>query len=142
MDRDVEALHKHLDFIQLTITRMAANSFLLKGWTITIVVAILAFLMKEGRPLAAFTAVLPVVAFWVLDAYYLKQERAYRALYNDAISKDSNVERYSLDASPYMKGEQGVQGAFLSRTLACFYLSTLAVVAMIIWLVPWLFQGS
>jgi hypothetical protein len=36
----MEAKHKHLDFIQLTITRMAANSFLLKGWCVTLIAAL------------------------------------------------------------------------------------------------------
>ncbi len=53
---------KHLEFIQATITRMNQNSFQIKGWMITIV---------------------PVIVFWMLDAYYLQQERKVRGIYND-----------------------------------------------------------
>lgn len=37
-----EDLLKHLEFIQYIINRMAKNSFLLKGWTVTIVAAFFA----------------------------------------------------------------------------------------------------
>ena len=33
---------KHLEFIQTTINRMAGNSFLLKGWTVTLTGGLLA----------------------------------------------------------------------------------------------------
>lgn len=39
---DNEIIHKEIDLIQGVINRMAQNSFLLKGWTITIIVAVLA----------------------------------------------------------------------------------------------------
>lgn len=40
--------YKHMDYIQSTITRMGSNSFYLKGWTITIVAAIVALSIKES----------------------------------------------------------------------------------------------
>ncbi len=43
----IEKKLKHLEFIQNTITRMANNSFLLKGWTITVVGALIG-LNKDG----------------------------------------------------------------------------------------------
>jgi hypothetical protein len=38
---NIEAKLKHLEFIQNTISRMAHNSFLLKGWAITMLGALL-----------------------------------------------------------------------------------------------------
>jgi hypothetical protein len=38
---------KHLEFIQLVITRMNVNSFLLKGWTVSLVAALFAFAAKD-----------------------------------------------------------------------------------------------
>lgn len=34
---------KHIDIVQSTITRMAQNSFAIKGWTITILVGLFVF---------------------------------------------------------------------------------------------------
>ena len=38
---------KHLEFIQAVITRMAGNSFVLKGWAITLAAAGFALAAKE-----------------------------------------------------------------------------------------------
>ena len=38
---------KHLEFIQKTIERMAKNSFLLKGWSLTLTTALIAISVKE-----------------------------------------------------------------------------------------------
>ena len=38
-----ENLHKEIDLIQECIKRMANNSFLLKGWTISLVAVVLAW---------------------------------------------------------------------------------------------------
>lgn len=38
---------KHLDFLQLVITRMNVNSFFLKGWSVTLVAALFAFATKK-----------------------------------------------------------------------------------------------
>jgi hypothetical protein len=40
---------KHLEFIQATIVRLASNSFLLKGWTVTLVAALFALAAKETQ---------------------------------------------------------------------------------------------
>jgi len=37
-----EILHKEIDLVQNVINRMANNSFLLKGWLITLIVGVLA----------------------------------------------------------------------------------------------------
>ncbi|MGX1266794.1 hypothetical protein RKD55_004738 [Rossellomorea marisflavi] len=39
----MEEKMRHLELIQNVMSRMASNSFLLKGWTVTLVVGLLAF---------------------------------------------------------------------------------------------------
>ncbi len=39
---------KHLEFLQAVITRMAGNSFLIKGWSVTLVAALLALTVPHG----------------------------------------------------------------------------------------------
>ena len=50
-ETDKENLHKEIDLIQECIKRMASNSFLLKGWTISLVAVVLALSEKNVSPL-------------------------------------------------------------------------------------------
>jgi hypothetical protein len=71
----MENKRAHLEMIQGVINRMAGNSFLLKGWTITLVAALFALAQKESNPMFMYLAYFPSTVFWALDAYYLRQER-------------------------------------------------------------------
>ena len=77
---------KHLEFIQDIITRMNKNSFQLKGWMITIVSALLALYGSSNNDIYIWIAIAPTNIFWLLDAYYLQQERKFRGLYNDVVN--------------------------------------------------------
>lgn len=72
----------HLEMVQGIINRMASNSFMLKGWAVTLVAGIFALASKDTDKLYFLIAYIPIVVFWGLDSYYLLQERLYRALYN------------------------------------------------------------
>jgi len=89
---------KHLEFIQLTVNRMASNSFILKGWNITLIVGLFALSLNKSSFSFLYLALLPALAFWGLDAYYLLQERLFRELY-DSIrkTKRKNIDPYSLN---------------------------------------------
>jgi hypothetical protein len=50
----------HLGFIQGVITRMGSNSFLLKGWSITLVAAIFALSAKDADQKFVLLAYFPV----------------------------------------------------------------------------------
>lgn len=77
---------KHLDYIQAIINRMAQHSFTLKGWCISLVLAFVAVLLKEGTSNPWYwTPPIPIIfCFWGLDAYYLRREKLFRALYDKA----------------------------------------------------------
>jgi hypothetical protein len=75
---------QYLGFIQTIIGRLAGNSFLLKGWTVTLVAGLSAFAKSDSKPSFAWIAVFVVAVFSVLDAYYLALEHAYRNLYDKA----------------------------------------------------------
>ena len=72
-----EGRKDHLQMIQGIIDRMAQNSFQLKGWTVTLAAALEVFLEGEARPAWLFVPSLPVIAFWLLDAWYLRRERLF-----------------------------------------------------------------
>ena len=93
---------KHLEFLQLAINRMASNSFILKGWNITLIVGLFALSLKDLSSSYLYLAILPALAFWGLDAYYLRQERLFRELY-DSIRKTKRK-----DIDPYSFNTQSV----------------------------------
>ena len=86
---------KHLDFIQSVIGRLAGNSFVIKGWAITVAAAIFGFALNSSNTLLVVAAVIPTVAFWVLDTYFLRTERLFRALYDEVRSKTTAWRRSS-----------------------------------------------
>ncbi len=86
---------KHMEFIQGVISRLSSNSFLIKGWTITVTTGLLALAVNNSTSLFAVVAALAAVAFWCLDAVYLRRERMYRCLY-EAVSSGSH-QCFSMD---------------------------------------------
>lgn len=95
---------KHLEFIQNIINRMANNSFILKGWSVTLVAGIIGFSLTSSFTDLIYLALLPVIMFWGLDAYYLRQERLYRKLYEYVIKSPKKLEPFSLDID-FLKNE-------------------------------------
>jgi hypothetical protein len=91
---------EHLKLIQGVISRVAGNSFLLKGWTVTLIAALFAFAAKDGDRTFAAIVWLPLLIFAFLDAYYLWREKLFIALYNDAATNNLHV-NYSMDVGAY-----------------------------------------
>lgn len=132
-----EILHKEIDLIQAIITRMANNSFLLKGWMITLVAAILALskgtLVTDDVTYFSLILCVPVLAFWYLDAFFLHKERCYRKLYEWVVNNrmTSNEHQYSLN---YTRFESQVDSEFKimkSKTLLPFYGLTFVILICI-----------
>ena len=88
----VEGKIAHLGFIQSAINRMGNNSFLIKGWTVTLVAAIFTLAPKDTNQNFIYISLFPIIAFWLLDSYYLRQERLFRKLYDKVTegNKDYN----------------------------------------------------
>ena len=77
----------HLGMIQDVINRMASNSFLFKGWSITIIAAISAFAAKDSNKALMIIPIVSTLLFWAIDGYYLMLERAFRKLYEKVAGK-------------------------------------------------------
>ncbi len=73
---------EHLKMIEGIITRMANNSFLIKGWTVTLIAALLIFADTKNNMCFIWIAIIPIIIFWYLDSFYLQLERKYRQLYS------------------------------------------------------------
>jgi hypothetical protein len=112
---------KHLEFIQAVIARHAGTAFLVRGWALTIVAAIFAILATRFEPGLAAVALVPLLCFWGLDGYFLRQERLFRRLYEDVRAPASDVEPMSMSVGAYV-GQIGWVEAIRSTTLLLFYL--------------------
>jgi hypothetical protein len=118
----VENKHKHLEFLQGTINRMASNLFLLKAWTITLIAALFALSAKEANQTYVLIAYFPTLIFWTLDGYFLSQERRFRTLYNHVRELEENEIDFSMDTAPFKTVWPNTWlGAMLSRTLLTYY---------------------
>jgi hypothetical protein len=120
MQPSLDARLKHLEFVQATINRMANHSFLLKGWSVTIVGGLLALSFKEMdcRYVAVSFAVL--LFFWLLDSYYLSHERSFVRLYDHVRTQEGTDTDFSMDPKPFRVGVGWWKCAF-STTIALFY---------------------
>lgn len=92
---------KHLELIQGVINQMASNSFKLKCWAVTLASGVFALASKDADKMYCLITYVLVIVFWLLDSYYLWQERLYRTLYNDVRTKDGNDIDFSLNVSNY-----------------------------------------
>ena len=127
----MEAKLKHLEFIQNIINRMARNSFLLKGWTITIVGALLAFSLKEMNGFQSLISLVALTSFWLLDAYYLYQEKLFVKLYNRVRQQSVEKIDFSLETDSF-KNKVDWLRCSISSTLRLFYGGLLVVHVIII----------
>jgi hypothetical protein len=93
-----EDQRKYLEMIQAVISRLSSNSFLLKGWSVTLASALLGYASTQRNDLIASLTLLPALVFWALDAYYLAQERLHRDLFDKARKGRSEI--YAFDISP------------------------------------------
>ncbi len=120
----MENKRKHLEFIQNIISRMAGNLFFLRGWTITLIAALLALFSKNNSPDYVFYfLIVLILVFWILDGYFLSQERSYRDLYNHVRKLKEEEIDFSMDISEYQKLKKNTLiYSMFSPTLLIFYL--------------------
>lgn len=96
---------KHLEFIHNTINRMSTNSFIIKGWTITLISALFVLAQKDSNVTYAILTYIAVPVFWYLNAFFLLQERRYRKLFDDVRIKNESDIDFSMDAESYQTGK-------------------------------------
>lgn len=122
-EKAVEPKIRYLEMIQNVISRMASNSFLLKGWAVTIVVGLLAFAnLKDMDSKFIIIALVPTIFFWILDSFFLQQERMYIKLYEHATTLNRLEEiNFSLSAEKYQKEVDNLFKVMFSKTLGWFY---------------------
>ena len=125
---------KHLEFVQQAINRMASNLFLLKGWTVTLIAAMFALAAKESKDAYFLLAYFPTVMFWLLDGYFLSQERRFRSLYAHVAKVDDAAIDFSMDTQPFKDTppRNKWSHALFAPTLIIYY-GVLAAAMTVVW---------
>lgn len=143
MNKDI--LHKEIDLIQSCITRMANNSFLLKGWCISIIAVVLALADKAANPaILSCILLIPLLCFWYLDSFFLRTERMYRKMYEWVIEnriKNENSYLYDLNPHRFACTVDSRWKIMCSITLRVFYgIPTIITIVIIIYRIFSMFE--
>jgi len=124
---------EHLKMIQGVINRMTHVSFLLKGWSITLVVALLAVAANAQNWWYGLIALIPGGVFWSLDAYYLRQERLFRCLYERVRlgPTESGIPTFSMDTAPYERDVHSWNSTLRAPTIRWFHVVVVILVVIV-----------
>ena len=130
---DSSSVQNYLNILQGIITRLASNSANCKTWCVSLVSAILVVIADKNKPNYAWIALIPILLFFLLDSYYLGQERSFRDIYNKFINDlhSGNVETDRLFILKPLKGMNVVNSLFassLSFSVYPFYLTLVLTV--------------
>ncbi len=122
---------KHLELVQGVINRLSTNSFLLKGWSVTLVSALFALSASSSNVRFAILAFIPSIVFWGLDGYFLAVERTYRKHYDQIRQKEPDKIDFSMDTSYLQHGKKEWTMAVFSKTLIPFYGGLASVILLV-----------
>ena len=130
---DDERVIKHLEFIQGVINRLGSNAFPVKVWSMTVLVAgsLLMVLIRPDQPLLILTLLVSVFGFWLLDAYFLWQERLFRAEY-DRVRQQDETDFAMNPVQHRDKPKHSWSATFFSVTLVIFYVIEILFVAVLV----------
>ena len=118
--------------IQRVIERMSRTQMLLRGWSLSAVVAagVLDVGDLDARYLIA--ALSAVVLFWCLDGYYLRQERLFRSLYDYVRTSETGDTDYSMDTRPYANQSRNKWHCCMRSVVLLIFYPALAAVVLAI----------
>jgi len=128
---EMEKKIKHLEMLQGVINRMAHNSFLLKGWSVILVSALFALGAKDSNKTFILLAYFPALAFWILDGYFLQQERFFRKLYDKVREMKNEDIDFSMDTSIAKKEVKCWFCVCFSKTLFIFHGVIIAAICVV-----------
>jgi len=126
---------KHLEMLQAIIQRMAVNSFMLKGWSVILVSALFALAVDTSKSRLVFLAYLPALVFWLLDGYFLRQERMFRNLYDNVRETSEDAIDFSMDTTPVAGQVASWPRVMFSRTLFLFH-GVIVLTITLAWVLP------
>lgn len=137
-----EEFKMEIELIQSCINRMEKNSFLIKGWAITIISGFIVLMTEKANyKIIASLSIVILILFWYLDAVFLKTERLYRRKYDWVIQQrpKGNMD-FWLNLEPTNK-EMWIENqkieviifkVMFSKTLLLFYLLPIMIALVVV----------
>ena len=115
--------------IQAIINRLGSNGFWIKSWSIILIVAAMVLITKQDmqNPDFVLVLILPALGFWILDGYFLWQERLFRQVYNEI--RDQSDTDFEMNPTKHKNKPQcSWFSAIFSVTLVIFYIAEIAFI--------------
>ena len=132
----------HLEIIQGVVNRLSHNSFLLKGWSVVLISALFALAAGSSKIYFIYTAYFPFISFWILDGYFLWQERLYRALYDHVRKLNEKDVDFSMDISLVKVQVKPWSEVILSMTLFLFHGTVLITILVVMFIAISITKGG
>ena len=124
---------KHLQMIQDVVKRMADTSAAMKRYALVAFAATAAMARALDKPSVLLVAGVLVLVFWILDAQYLRQEKWFRAMYDDVRGKDEENIDFDLTPPGDVRKRITICAGLGSRSTWLLYGPLLAIV-LFLWL--------
>ena len=121
----------HLEMIQGVVNRLAQDSFQLKGWSVVLVSALFALAANSSNQYFVSLAYFPAIAFWVLDGYFLWQERLFRALYDKVRGLHEDDIDFAMNTAELKAANKSWGDAILSKTLLIFHGTVIGAIVVV-----------
>ena len=123
---------KHLEMIQNIISRMSKNSFMVKGWSLTLASLLIAFGTQLQIGILCPILFVPIILFACLDSYYLQQERKFRELYEIVRLKDDTLIDFDMHFTNDINSKVNYLSCIFSKSILLFYIPILIVLVAVV----------
>lgn len=130
---DKEQVVKHLEITQSVINRLASNSFSIKSWSMAIMSAAVLFINQDNNVYSHYLILaflIPIFGFWLLDGYFLWQERLFRGVYDDV--RQQKITDFKMDIPVQLKKVNNKwMDSIFSLTLGIFYIVEIVFIVVV-----------
>lgn len=115
-----EFMIREITIVQDIMRGLEAKSFLIKGWTVALVVAAL---LLDGSRSYAFLGFVAILGFWVYDAYHVWQVRLYAKLHQWISENRLEISDHLFDMSvhTFKDDVESLAKTMFSGKVAWFY---------------------
>lgn len=117
---------KHLEILQNVISRMASNSASMKNYSMSIAAALIGLATAIPKPEIMFYSIPLIVIFGLVDAQYLRLERAFRDQYN-SVRLAGLSDKPDFLVSPSWIAGNGIFAVICSWSVWLFYIPIILI---------------
>jgi hypothetical protein len=121
----------HLATLRAITARMKLGCVVVRIWSVAIVLALSAVAANPEHARFASLAVFMVVAFWMLDAHYLRQARLFRKSHDLLKGLPESEIDYSFDTTRVDGEAEAFRSVFFEPLLLSIYAGLVATIAAV-----------